>query len=196
MAVNRTESLPMPNEAAAASEAESTPAAPSSGGGFKAWLPLIATFLVMPALAYAMTTWVLLPRIQKGLGIKSVATASSNSSSNDSESTASGSSSANYKTTTVPLNKLLVNVAGTLGSRYLLVSLSVVGTGANFQKDMQENDAALRDRACGILASKTIADLGRPDARNTIRNELINGFNNILGDNCVKEIYLTEFAIQ
>jgi flagellar basal body-associated protein FliL len=29
-----------------------------------------------------------------------------------------------------------------------------------------------------------------------IRNELITGFNNILGDSVVQEIYLTEFAIQ
>ncbi len=185
MPANRTESLPMPDDAVASPEGGNT-SAPPSGGGFKAWLPLLATILVMPALAYAMTTWVLLPRIQKGLGITPAAVESSGNSSN----------SASAKTTTVPLNKLLVNVAGTLGSRYLLVSLSVVGTGTDFTKQMQDNDAALRDRACGILASKTIADLGRPDARNGIRSELLTAFNNILGNNCVKEIYLTEFAIQ
>jgi flagellar basal body-associated protein FliL len=29
-----------------------------------------------------------------------------------------------------------------------------------------------------------------------VRSELLTGFNNILGDSMVKDIYLTEFAIQ
>jgi flagellar protein FliL len=185
MPANRTESLPASEDAAATAETGGA-RAPAPAGGFKAWLPLIATVLVMPALAYAMTTWVLLPKIQRGLGITPAAAQSGNESS--------GSADAN--TVTVPLNKLLVNVAGTMGSRYLLVSLSVVGTGSDFQKKMQDDDAALRDMACGDLATKTIADLGKPDIRNVVRSELLTGFNNILGNNCVKQIYLTEFAIQ
>ena len=50
--------------------------------------------------------------------------------------------------------------------------------------------------AMGALSSKTLADLEKPGARNLIRTELINGFNNVLGDNSVQEIYITEFAIQ
>ena len=37
----------------------------------------------------------------------------------------------------------------------------------------------------GALSSKTLADLEKPGARNLIRTELINGFNNVLGDNSV-----------
>jgi flagellar FliL protein len=50
--------------------------------------------------------------------------------------------------------------------------------------------------ACSSLATKTLADLEKPGARNLIRNELITGFNNILGDSSVQDIYFTEFAIQ
>ncbi len=183
MPANRTEALQPQAEAVAAETA-----APVSRPGFefKAWLPLLVTILVMPVLAYAMTAWVLVPRVQRGLGI---APASA-------ESSAGTASNPGAKPVTVPLDKLLVNVAGTMGSRYVLVSLSVAGVGSDFQQKMQDNDAALRDRACGILATKTLPDLGQPDARNVIRNELLTAFNNILGNNCVKEIYLTEFAIQ
>jgi flagellar protein FliL len=94
------------------------------------------------------------------------------------------------------MNKLLVNVADTMGARYLLVSLSVVGNASDFKDKMLEHDAQLRDMACGALATKTLADLEKPGERNSIRTELITGFNNILGDSMVQEIYLTEFAIQ
>jgi flagellar FliL protein len=83
-----------------------------------------------------------------------------------------------------------------MGARYLLVSLSVVGNTSDFKQKMTDRDAQLRDMACGDLATKTLADLEKPGERNVIRNELITGFNNILGDSVVQEIYLTEFAIQ
>jgi flagellar protein FliL len=158
--------------------------APVSGGGFKAWLPLLTTMLVMPLLAYLTTSFVLLPRLQRALGI----TASARSSE-------AGGKSGTRKEL-VPMNKLLVNVSGTMGARYLLVSLSISGTSAEFKTKLQESEPQLRDMACGALASKTLADLEKPGARNLIRTELISGFNRILGGAVVQEIYLTEFAIQ
>ena len=105
--------------------------------------------------------------------------------------------SSDLKKISVPFNKLLVNIAGTMGARYLLVSVTLVGTGGEaFKAKVTENDAALRDMAMGALANKTLADLEKPGARNLIRTELINGFNNVLGDNSVTEIYITEFGIQ
>ena len=186
MAANRMESAPPQEEAAGAAPAQETAPAPASGG-FKAWLPLVASVLAMPVLAYATTQFVLLPQLQKGLGITPAVT----------EVRAKGSKEgAEAKRESVPMNKLLVNVAGTMGSRYLLVSLSVVGADPDFKAKMTAHDPQLRDLACGALATKTIADLEKPGARNLIRSELISGFNNILGGPVVQEIYLTEFAIQ
>ena len=171
---------------------DATPPPPTpapSAGGFKPWLPLAIIVVLMPMLAFGMTQFVLLPQLQKGLGIKTAAASS----------TAAGKSkkdAAHAKLIPVPMNKLLVNVAGTMGARYLLVSMSVVGTSADFKEKMQEHDAQLRDVASGVLGAKTLADLEKPGERNLIRNELISGFNNILGDSVVQDIYLPEFAIQ
>jgi len=160
------------------------PAPVSSGGGFKAWLPLITTMLVMPLLAYLTTSWVLLPQLQRSLGITAQARGSE-----------SGGKSGSRKEL-MPMNKLLVNVSGTMGARYLLVSLSISGASADFKTRIQESEPQLRDLACSALASKTLADLEKPGARNLIRTELISGFNRTLGSAVVQEIYLTEFAIQ
>lgn len=174
--------------AAAESAAEAPPAAPS--GGLKNWLPLILAVALMPVLAFGMTKFVLVPELQSSLGIKTPAESGSGAK-------AKAKAEAGAKKTEVPLNKLLVNVAGTMGQRYLLVSVTVVGTGGDaFKTKMAENDAALRDMALGALSTKTLADLEKPGARNLIRTELINGFNNVLGDNSVQEIYITEFGLQ
>src|SRR5665213_2273500 len=169
-------------------EGAAAPVAKSSGGGFKAWLPLIIMILLMPALAFGVAEFVILPQLQRGLGIKVSA------SSDGGKKETAGSKSSNAKQESVMMNKLLVNVADTMGARYLLVSLSVVGTSADFKDKMTAHDAQLRDMACGALATKTLADLEKPGERNLIRNELMTGFNNILGDSSVQEIYLTEFA--
>jgi flagellar FliL protein len=167
--------------------AEAPAPAPKTASGFKAWLPLIVTIVFMPVLAYAMTALVVLPQIQKGLGITAPTVESAAKAKIDNPGA---------KKVTVAMDKLLVNVAGTMGSRYLLVSMSMVSTDPNFQQKMTDNDAALRDAASSALSAKTLADLEKPDERNLIRTELLTSFNNILGSDEVQEIYLTEFAIQ
>ena len=180
--------MPDDKESADAAEDSATPAAAATGGGFKAWLPLVITIVLMPALAFGVAQFVILPQLQKGLGIKAGAVADA---AGGAKKDAGGA-----KQESVVMNKLLVNVADTMGARYLLVSLSVVGNSSDFKQKMMDRDAQLRDMACGDLATKTLADLEKPGERNVIRNELITGFNNILGDSSVQEIYLTEFAIQ
>jgi flagellar FliL protein len=165
---------------------ETPAAATAAGGGLKAWLPLIAVVVLMPVLAYAMTTFVLVPQLQKGLGLQPAGAEQSQSSGSKKQGPRES----------VSMNKLLVNVAGTMGARYLLVSLTAVSRHPDFRGKMQEHDAQLRDVACGILATKTLADLEKPGARNLVRTELITAFNNVLGEAMVEEIYLTEFAIQ
>jgi flagellar FliL protein len=192
MAANRTESSPEAEAAAPASASAGEKPAKSSGG-MGAWLPLIVMIVLMPALAFAMTNFVIVPKLQKGLGVSPAPSTAAASSEGGAKSKKEGTAS---KKETVPMTKLLVNVAGTMGARYLLASLSVVGSGADFKAQMEEHDAQLRDMAQSALSTKTLADLEKPGARNMIRNELISGFNSILGDGAVEEIYFPEFAIQ
>src|SRR5579872_7401311 len=101
--------------------AESAAEAPAKkSGGLNAWLPLILAVVLMPALAFGMTKFVIVPELQSSLGIKPAA---------DTASGGKGKSAPDAKKMSVPFNKLLVNIAGTMGSRYLLVSVTVVGSG-------------------------------------------------------------------
>lgn len=212
-------------EAAAAAAA---PAAAAAGGGIKAWLPLIANLVLMPALAYATMTFVILPKLKpdtahaedaeaggeaekdshgaaakdKGHGeSKPDAKAHGEPAKKEHGAAKSGahgkSGGASKGKVTVPLSKnVLVNVAGTMGTRYLLVNVQLVGTKEELRTKVEDHDAELRDAAANALSAKTIADLERPGSRNMIRAELIGIFNEILGDKSVVEIYFPDFAIQ
>lgn len=184
----------------AAPEAEK-PAAPAASGGIKSFLPLIISVALMPALAFGMTKFVLLPKLEKAMnpGAKTEAAGSKESAApagEGKEGEKGGEKGSGKSKFTVPMSKLLVNVSGTMGTRYLMTSLTLVGKNGDFKGKIEDNMDQLKDLASSALRSKTIADLEKPDAHNVIRSELISVFNNALGGPEVQEIYITELAIQ
>ena len=176
-------------------------AAPAAGGGMKAMLPLILNIVLMPVMAYVMTVFVLLPKINSGGVVAHAKAEGGEAGHGESAKEESGSGGkhggATGGKTSVPLSaKVIVNVSGTAGTRFLLAQLTIVGTHAELKDSVEKNDAQLRDVASSVLATKTIADLDKPGSRNLIRTELISAFNGVLGEGRVKEIYFTDFAIQ
>lgn len=208
----------------AAAGAEGAPAA--KAGGMQAWLPLIIAITVLPVVSYAVTSFVLLPKLQKGLGLSPAAAAAPAAGGHGAPADAHGAAKADAGghgapadahgaakadagghgakaegggsggRDQVPLTKLIVNVAGTSASRILLSSVILVSSSPGFRERVKEYEPQLRDTACGILSTKTIPDLEKPGARNIIRSELLTAFNHILGGSSVQEIYFTDFAIQ
>ena len=198
------------NGAAKGESAASAPASPPAdvarAGGFKAWLPLVVTFVAMPALAYAMTTLVLLPKLKEAINATAPFEAAESAGSGEEkgsktegsrpEKSGSEGHGAKGGKFNYPFGKVLVNISGSQGTRYLLTTFTLVGAGADFKSKIEENKDHLVDLASGTLSTKTIADLEKPGMRNLIRSELISVFNNALGKGVVQEIYFTEFAIQ
>lgn len=203
------------------SDAKEAPAPKAdSGGGIKAMLPLIVNLVAMPAIAFALTQFVLVPKLRapapaaehaedgaEGHGGEAADAHGEAASEHGEKKEGHGGGEAHGEKkdahgggkaskAPVPLSsKILVNVAGTMGTRYLQANISLAGK-AGLKESIEKFDAQLRDAAAGALASKTIADLEKPGARNLIRTELLGVFNTILGNGSVSELYLTDFAIQ
>src|SRR5580704_14352505 len=170
-----------------------------SAGGLKPWLPLIIAVVTMPLLAFATTRFLILPTMVHALNAANSGAAPDTASSSAAASTSTSTSDTGKPTSTkvtVPMNKLLVNVAGTMGTRYLMTSVTLVGNTPDFKDRIENNKDQLMDLATGALCSKTIADLEKPGARNVIRSELMTVLNNALGGPVIQEIYITELAIQ
>jgi flagellar FliL protein len=178
-------------------EAAEAAAAPKASGGLKPWLPLIVAVVSMPLLAFVTTRFVLLPKIQHALGQPKTAAseAATEPAAASGGEAAKGAAGGKVKIM-VPMSKMLVNVAGTMGTRYLMTSVTLVGTAPDFKTRIEDNKDQLTDLATGALSSKTISDLEKPGARNQIRAELMTVLNNALGGPLVQEIYITELAIQ
>jgi flagellar basal body-associated protein FliL len=190
--------------------AAAAPAAAAGGGGMKAMLPLIISVVLMPVLAYAMTAFVLVPQLKSATGAPAPAAGHGEevveADAHGAEPAASGHgaapaghgapAAAGKGATKFPLEKLIVNLSGTSGTRYLMTSLTLVGEKKNFASVIEENKDKILDVTTGALNAKTIPDLEKPGARNQIRSELLTVINSALGSDMVKEIYITEMAIQ
>ncbi len=183
----KSSSSPAP-ESAAKEPAISAPV----GNRMAAWMPLIVCLVAMPLLAYATTTFILVPKWERAMGRAPVETAKP--STKAAKKTSAESLAA--RQTMVPLKKVLVNVAGTQGTRYLLANITVVGTSDDFRPVINEHLDQLVDLAAGLLAGKTINDLEKPGARNEIRTELLTAFNRALADSPIQELFFTDFVIQ
>ena len=137
----------------------------------------------MPLLAFATTRFVLLPKMEHALAKSNGATATEAAA--DAAGAApkeDGKDAAPGKTKVmVPMSKMLVNVAGTMGTRYLMTSVTLVGNTPDFKAKIEENKDQLMDLATSTLSTKTISDLEKPGARNVIRSELMTVLNNALG---------------
>lgn len=112
------------------------------------------------------------------------------------------------------LEDIIVNPAGTRGSRYLSVSVGVemnaqasdgeTGKGGGHGSSDTEATPSpldakrpqLRDALIGILSSKTIIQLTTPEDKEAIRNEILSTFKTILDPQPVYQIYFVDFVLQ
>jgi flagellar FliL protein len=107
------------------------------------------------------------------------------------------------------LEDIIVNPAGTRGSRYLSVSVGVEmdapaaaegggghggGEAAHSPLDMKKPQ--LRDALIGILSSKTIVQLTTVEDKELIRQEILATFREILSPEPVYQIYFVDFVLQ
>ena len=202
-------------------EAAAAAGAHAGGGGIKALLPLVVTIVLMPVLAFVTTKFLIVPKILHARGGEIPEEAAEEGGDahgakpdakhgeekadkghgdakkpEKAEHGEKGKGGGKGKKQTAQLSKMIVNVAGTAGTRYLMSSITIVGTHADLKSLIEENKDQLLDLANSALASKTISDLEKPGSRNQLRSELMSIFNNALGGTIVQEIYFTEFAIQ
>ena len=207
MSAPRTEAKPA--EGAEKKEG-AAPAAAAGGGGIKAFLPLILNIVLMPVIAWVMTTKFLAPSLRQSMGpAKAEASAEHGEAAKEGESAKADESAHGAKEekpkeegahgkpggAAVVMSKLVVNVAGTLGTRYIVATLSLTGS-PSLKDRFEKNEPQLRDTACSAMATKTISEMEKPGFRNTLRAELVALFNGVMGKGTVSEIYLTDFAIQ
>ena len=191
---------------AAAAPAEGAASAKKSGG-LKAWLPVVAAILVAPGATFAVAQFVLLPKLKAELaaGVAGGAEAHAPAAKKKSEGgekkekgghggkEGEGGSTAD----TYEFANVVVNLSGTMGTRYLKTSFVVTGAKPDTIKEaFEENKARLTDVTLGVLSSLSLSDLEEPGAKNVLREKLVTAYNQALGSRIAEQVYFSDFVVQ
>lgn len=208
-----TKEAPAPaDKAGAAPAAGAATAAPAAGGSaLKTWLPAIVGVVLAPVICFAVAQFVLLPKMQKQLAAapapgeehaaehaeekaeEHAATEEKGGHGGKEGKEGGGRSDGSYEFTNV-----VVNLAGTMGTRYLKTSFIVIpgDKKTNLQSVFDGQKAKLTDVTLNVLSSLTLADLEEPGSKNVLREKLVATYNQALGKHMVDQVYFSDFVVQ
>ncbi len=166
-------------------------AAAAGPKGIMALLPALLAVVVAPAATWATAEFVILPRLEKKLALPAAAALTDAAPQDDAKGKA--------KPTTYEFNNVVVNLAGTMGTRYLKTSFHVVGDAkgaTDVKKVFEDNHTKLYDTTLNVLSSLTLADLEEAGAKNVIREKLVTSYNQALGKRVAEQVYFSDFVVQ
>jgi len=189
-----------PKEAApAAAPAEKAPAAPAASP-LKALLPVIAALVLAPAVSWAVAEFVLLPRLQKKLAQPVAAEeAAHEAPAKEAHGEGKGKGEKGKEgesETTYEFANVVVNLSGTMGTRYLKTTFLVTGSDTTLKSQFEGNKPRLTDVTLSVLSSLTLADLEEPGSKNVLREKLVAAYNQALNKRVVEQVYFSDFVIQ
>lgn len=94
------------------------------------------------------------------------------------------------------LDQFIVNLLSQGGRRYLKVSISLEMTTPNLENELNAKRAPVRDIIIDVLTSKSIDDISTTRGKDKLKEEIIQRLNEILVDGKIRNIFLTDMAIQ
>lgn len=200
---------------------EETPAADGAAAAAPAkapspWMPVIAVIVLMPAISFAATQFLILPRLRSVLadtkpaaaagkegehGAKAGAKAGEHGAKADAHGSKGGEhggkgGEGEGGKFACDFEGVVVNLSGSLGTKYLKTSFTFNSSNANLKKIVEENKKQMLDVAINVLSSRSLADLEAPGSKNVIRNDLMAHFNEALHSDLIEQIFFSEFVIQ
>ena len=184
-------------------------AAPAAAKAPSPWMPVIAVLVLMPAISFATTQFLILPRMRGVIGEQKphAAAAGKEAEHHDGKESkeakgkegkgkeSKGGEAVNGKFS-CDFENIVVNLSGSLGTKYLKTSFTMYSSNQNLKKLVEENKKQLQDVAINVLSARSLADLEAAGAKNVMRNELMANFNEALHSDLIEQIFYTEFVIQ
>lgn len=96
----------------------------------------------------------------------------------------------------VSLPTFVVNLADPLGRRYLKIAIDVEVIDKKAAEQLNASESKIRDAIILLLSSKTFADLSTMEDKISLKQEIVERLNQVLGGSKVMRVYFTEMVVQ
>ncbi len=94
------------------------------------------------------------------------------------------------------MDNLVLNPAGSGGTRFLLLSVALEVKDAGTVDLLKTRDAEMRDAVLRMFGSKTAEQVSEASARDQLRAELLTTLDRMLPPGSVRKVYFPQFVIQ
>jgi flagellar FliL protein len=174
-------------EAAAAPAAEAAPA-PGKKTGL-----LIGLILGGAVLGGALAAFVVAPRI---IARQQPAVVDSAAAAEAGEHGKGGEGDGKEPAKLVQLENIIVNPAGSQGTRFLMASVAFAVSDEAGQKRLDDSKVELRDKVTSVLENMTMNQLTGPGARDSVKARIGAMASEMLGSKVAVKVFLPQFVIQ
>ncbi len=94
------------------------------------------------------------------------------------------------------IENVVLNPAGSQGTRFLLASVGFGLREAAGAEQMAGRDAEVRDLVIRVLGSRSVTELSEATLRDSIKEEMRDEVTRLLGPDAVLDVYFPQFVIQ
>ena len=95
-----------------------------------------------------------------------------------------------------PIENLVLNPAGSNGTRFLMVTATFELKDAGADQRMKDREAEVRDRILSLLSKKTVEELTDVNAREPIKKEVLEAVSPVFSKGDVVKVFFPQFVIQ
>jgi len=172
--------------------------APAAAPGKLGLFAAIGAVVLAPVLSLGVAQFVLLPKLEKKLALPpapGAAAAEADAPAAEAPAKAEGKGG-KAAPPTFEFSNVVVNLSGTMGTRYLKTSFIVTGPEAGLSALFEGKKAQLTDVTLNVLSALTLADLEEPGSKNVLREKLVGAYNEALGRKVVDQVYFSDFVVQ
>lgn len=197
----KPETTPPAPQSATAQPVESAAAADSArkplSGLLSALVPIAVVLVATPVLTWTVAEFLLMPRLERRLAAAASGADTAAKTNPPAEAAAEPKKGEpGASTNTYEFSNIVVNLAGTMGTRYLKTSFLVTGTDTSLRSAFESNKPKLIDVTLNVLSSLSLPDLEEAGAKNVIREKLVIAYNQALGKRMAEQVYFSDFVVQ
>ncbi len=94
------------------------------------------------------------------------------------------------------LQGLIINPAGTNGTRYLMVNLGLESANSGVLEELKGKEVVVRDTILKLLGQRTVEELADISLRTQLKQELREAVNAVLRKGKIDRVYFTQYVLQ
>lgn len=178
-------------------DSNATPGAPAVAKPKSAWGPALTVLILLPVLSFVLSEFVLFPRLQNRFE-QAVGQINMTEATSLDKPAAGAEENFTGEKKTYEVKDIMSNIGSeaTGQVRYARISFVLEGQGDSFPDLMKQNEARFIDATLDVFSGLSLEDLNNPNVKNIVKGQLLQRFEEALGNKRIENLFFSQFVIK